>query len=486
MVARHPIGWLPPRVIARFSGLDLRPGQFGEDTPSLLVGNNLSVIPGGALKTRPAMRVFATVSAQSVGLYARGGVLRCIVPAGQSLQDTQPPGIQYDAIGGPIGSAPAAYPLSTIARLVFADTYGAIVTYGPNAYVVIKRVDGKVEHHWIKDPPISSATGAATKVILPFTPGEALTKLAEHMWATAPQAGTVPFSSVQFGPSDWQNLSDAGFLPVLNHISGNRFAVALNQYRGMLAVFFTDAVQLWSVATDPAGNILKQVLNGPGAILPGAVANVLGDVVYLSQGGFRSLNTATVTGEAHEDDIGTRIQALTDLIDPALNAVTIWSQSRQQFLCAIGTNLYALTNAPAEKMQEWSYWTLPTAIESMVELNGVLYARSGTTVYVFDDTQDADYNGVRIAWTMQTRPMSLRWPGRKKSLHYLTVRQTAPAAWCQVVDGSAFTPKYLPACSPKSLRIPISGEGVEISLQATGTGQWRLEGVSIEAQGQVQ
>lgn len=482
---RRQPGYLRPFIIARFRGLDTRPAQYGEDEPNLATCVNLSVVPGGALKTRPAMRLFATVSAQSIGLYARGGSLRCIVPAGQSLQDSQPPGIQYDAIGGSIGSPIASYPLSTLSRLVAADTYGAIVTYGPNAYVVVKRVDGLVEHHWIKDPPVTSATGAATRVILPFTPGEAITKLAQHMWATAPQFGTVPFSSVQNGPKDWTALSDAGFLPVLNHISGNRSPVALNQYRGMLAVFFTDAVQLWSVATDPTQNKLQQVLNGPGAILPGAVANMLGDVVYLSQGGFRSLHTATVTGEAHEDDIGTRIQSLTNLINPALNAVTIWSQSRQQFLCAIGTTVYVLTNAPAEKMQEWAVWTLPTTIEHLVELNGVLYARSGTSIYVFDDTNGTDYNGVAIAWSMSTVPLGLRWPGRRKTLHYLTVRQTAAAQWAQVVDGSAWAYKFLPAAQ-RSLRIAIGGEGTEIAFQAQGTGQWRLEGLAIEAQGQMQ
>lgn len=462
-------------TIDRFLGLDTRPGRYGEDYPALVTASNVALKSGGAISRRPALRTVASLSSESVGLYARGGRLRSVVPGGQSLQGTGPTEVTYD----PIGDG-TAYPLGVLSRLVDAESYGTHHVFGPHGYVAVKRTNGAIEHHWIKEPPVSAATAVSTKVDLPFIAGEALLKLAEKMWAPSPVDGTVPFSASSVGPSDWSLVGDAGALPAQSHVSGARDMVALTHYRGRLAVFFPDAVQLWNVDPDPELHALEQVLNGPGAILAGSVANVLGDVIYLSRGGFRTLSSATVTGEAAENDIGSKIRTLTDLIGTTTPAARVWSQTRSQFLCAIGTTVYVLTLIPGEKMAEWTTWTLPVAADYLVENEGALYLRGGNTLYRLDDTESQDTGGAAITGTIETRPLALGAPGKFKTVHYLVIRQTAAASWQLIVDGQAMTAKNVPACSPKALRIPFNGEGRQIAFRVTTTADWRLEGLSVE------
>ncbi len=479
-MARRPSPYLQPLQFNVFSGLDTRPGRFGEDNPSLVVGSNISLVPGGALTTRPALVKVCDLHAESLGLYARGGRLRAVVPGGRSIQDSHPSALTYDPIGNGV-----AYPLGKLQRLIGVDTFGTSGIYGPHAYVAVQRSDLlTVEHHWIKEPPATSVTPVNTQVVLPFQPGPALLKIEQKMCAPAPRDGTVAFSSTQFGPINWTNLGDAGFLPVADKLSGARDVLTLNTFRGRMAVFFRDAVQLWDMSVDPTKMRLAQTLNGPGALLAGAVANVSGDVYFLGPGGFRSLGTATVTQEADADDIGAPIQTLTKPIPDTAHAVALWSESRSQFLCAIGGRVFALTVAPLEKLKGWTTWDLPVAVDYLVELDRVLYARSGNILYRFDDTLDTDDGGARIAWNIRTRDLAFHVPTLTKTLQYLTIRQTAPAQWRQIVDGLPFPWKRVPACSPKPLQVGISGEGKQVALEASGTGRWRLEGLALEAEAQ--
>jgi hypothetical protein len=464
-------------ALDRFSGLDTRPGQYGEDNPSLVQAENLTLLPGGAIGRAPALQRIVALHAESVGLYARGGKLRAVVPSGHEIQDTQPWIVTYD----PIGKDGTAYPLGKLTRLAAADTYGASDLFGAYGYVVVERNDTLVpEHHWIKDPPTDTADGVTTQVVLGFKPGMSLAKLATKFFTPSPGEGTVHFSSTEFGPINWTALEDAGFLPVLQHVSGERSVLSVAQFRGRLAVFFRDAIQLWRVDADPGLHDLEQVMNGPGAIIAGAIANFLGDIIYLSRGGFRTLSTVAVTGEANEKDIGSFIKTLTQTLTGEETATAIWSQARSQFLCAIGTRMYAFTFIPGEDQQGWTTWEMPIAIDYMVELDGVIYVRTGNVLYKFVDDEEFDFNGDPVSSVFETRQLALGAPGKLKTLHYLNIRQTQPARWQMIVDGVALPSRMVPACSPKSIRMPIAGEGRQIAIRVTSDKNWRLEGLAID------
>lgn len=548
-------------TINRFKGLDTRLGMYGEDSFTLTIGENLSLLSAGTIRRRPSLDKITDLHSESVGLYARGGLLHSVVPGGRSYQDLHPPEVIYDPIGTATGetlagtysftlaggqsvftttitynaqyttalvhvfingvrlavseysvdnnagflrvtlvvgraaadifradaylpSTGVAYPNGVLDRLVAADTYGTDEIYGPNGYVCVSRNDGKPnEHHWLKRPPMLASIPVNTLILLGFVPGNSITKLETKFWVPAPNEGTIRFDST-LGPDNWDEPDDAGFIPVLTHLSGSRDVLTTNHYRSRLAVFFRDAVQLWQVNADPERILLEQVLNGPGAFLAGAVANVQGDVVYLSDGGFRTLSTATVTGEADAGDIGKEIKSLTDLIGTSTPAVTLWSEARSQFICCIGTTAYVLTWIAVERRVDWTTWTLPVAIEYLVELDRVLYARSGDVLYKFTDGGATDAGGVTITSTFQTNQLALGFPGKLKTLHYMVIRQTTAATWTIIVDGMPLRSRVVPACSPQSIRIPIAGEGRQIAFKVTATADWRLEGFSIDFEAQ--
>lgn len=467
---------MPELEINQILGIDTRPGHIGENIPALVVGENIDVVSGGAIKSRRAIRKVFALSAQSKGLYARGGVLHAVVPGGQSLQDTAPPNFLYDGIGN--GSA---YPLSVIDLVVSADTYDVDPIYGPNGFLAIQLTNGTIEYHWVKAPPASSATALSTQIAPGFTPGASLIKLKNKMVGIEPSQGNVPFSSSVNGPDDWTTAGDAGFLPVSSHVSGNRVTKGVSHHRSKLAVLFDDAIQLWDFDEDPNNHALAQVFNGPGAMLYGSVVNVLGDMIYLSRGGFRNLSTATVTGESNENEqLGTCIKTLTDLITDDERAVALWSQATSQYLCAIGTTVYALTYLVSENLMAWTTWELPVAVDYMVELDGVLYIRSDDDVYQFTDEFETDEGGVAITATVRTRNWSLGKGGRTNELMWLAYRQTGEASWKAIIDGVDMAARTYRSSPDTMRRVPIAGQGRQVAFEITATSAWRLDGFIVE------
>jgi len=547
---------MPRFDVDGFRGIDTRTGQYAESLPAFVSAVNLDVRSGGVVARRPAMRKLYDLHAESVGLYARGGYLRAVVPGGRGYQALAPSGIIYDGIGntgafvasitisnggssyetapevtiaggnpdepaeaeavvvggvvtainllsagagyrstptvvisggGGSGAAASAvltsagaYATGALSRLLSADTYGGSALFGAYAYVVVQLANGQVEHHWIKDPPADASTPIASRITLPFQPTGPALKLENKVWTF--DGFNVRFSSSEFGPDNWTETGDAGFLPVSNHIAGNRVLVGLSHHRGRMAVLFGDAIQLWNVDEDPNVHEIEAVLNGPGALLPGSCVNVMGDLVYLSRGGFRNLATVSLTGESNESEqLGTPIASLTRAITGATPATALWSQSRSQYLCAVGTTVYVLTFLPGERLIAWTTWELPVAVEHLVEQDGVLYARAGDTLYDFTDDLDADFDGNPVAWSLETRPWTLGGaPNRYKDLRWLVYRALGASTWTPIVDGTALNPRRLPSSPNAPRRVPLQGLARQVAFRITGTAAFRLDGLGVE------
>lgn len=550
--------------IDQFLGIDTRPGKLGSNVRAFLIATNVDLVAGGAILMRPAMRFVGTLHAQSVGLYARGGYLRCVVPGGRGYQVLAPSDIIYDPIGsgggayvtsitvtsggtgyiaiptvmlvgggphvvatatatiaagavtaitivvqgGGYTSAPAvvisggggtgatatasivltmgeqerlAYPDDVLEALPAADTYGASLATGPYGYVAIRRSDnGQVEFHWLKEPPPDADTPVATRVALPFQPTGSLVKLSNKVWTPDPANGSVRFSSSVNGPDDYTTVGDAGFLDTANHVSGNQAMVAVSHHRGRLAVLYRDAIQLWHVDEDPNLHAIEQVFNGPGVMLAGACCNVKGDLVYLSRGGWRNLAQVAVIGESDEEEgMGNAIRSLTDAIDGLTPAAVVWSQRRNQLLAAIGTTVYCWTFLPGEKIEGWTTWTVPTAIDYLVEKDGQLFARSGDDLYEFDEDLDTDYTGSQVVADLTSRAFLLN-KGRNAELMYLVIRQSGAATWTMIVDGVALPARLYPSCPDAPLRIALAGQCRQVQFRISASEAWRLEGLRIE------
>lgn len=284
--------------------------------------------------------------------------------------------------------------------------YGGDQEFGVYPYVVLYN-GSSYQHHWIR-PAITP-----TKINLPFNPGPAAVKIASKVFAPDKTGTAVRFSSTLNGPTDWTEESDAGFLPVSTHATGDRTVNGLGFYDNLLAVIFDDSVQLWSVSPDPALHALARIINGVGTPYSRTAANVRGDLMYLSRGGFASLYTATTTGEIQDRQVGAPIQPLTDALDvDKTTPIGLWWGAHAQYLCAIDSVIYGFTKFTGDidgKKGAWFKWTTPAAVNAMVELNGALYIRCGNDVYTMDN-----YGTEATTFDCQTQFLDGKKPGLLK------------------------------------------------------------------------
>jgi hypothetical protein len=384
------------------------------------------------------------------------------------------------------------FPLDTAIKVSAREQIGFSREIGGYPYIVIRRwVDANDhakgvahEHHWITHGFLNGSTPPATLVKLPFTPGPALTKLNGRLWATDDTGSEVRFCSVQFGPSDWTTPGDAGFLSVLDHALGDRSANGLGVYNSKLAVVFADAVQLWDTDEDPTKIAFSRAINGPGTDATDSMVNVLGDLIYFTRGGFRSLQTQTLTGQIDpRDDIGAAVDGLTTGLDP-LQARAVWSQRRGAYLCSFGEQWFVYRNSPFSKVTEWTTWEFPGQPASdLVTFGGDVYFRSANAVYkVLEDADDT------VEWEVQFQFAQGRERHARRQWQYLEVIQTGTSEVDFSTDPSDITKRF-PASPKKPLRIVGSTTGMNriyvgalcplLATRFKGRGPWQLDSFSL-------
>lgn len=379
---------VPPEGSA-FQGIDRRNIQVGSDPSTVYDAVDVDLTPGGSLRRRDGSQVVADLPPGTFGLYALGGSLRVAAPAGQGLASGAPPGIAFDVFGT---SASASTDPAEYARVSSVSNWGAVAGRGAQPYLSFLRADGEYEHHWINDTPARLDGAINTRVRLPFRPGPDVVKLQGKLLAVDRDTGIVRFCSTVQGPSAWDERdapADAGFISPLEHALSDPSPKGLTTYQGRLLVVYEQAMQVWEMDPDPANHVFVAAYNGPGTQLFGSLSSVVGDVFYFSEGGFRSMATQTVTGELRQGDVGAPIEDLTRAfhdVDPS-RVRSLWSQARSQYLCAFNSDtadestVFAFTRVADTRIQGWTRWELPYAVDYMAELDGALYVRSGDTVY---------------------------------------------------------------------------------------------------------
>lgn len=323
-----------------------------------------------------------------------------------------------------------------------------------------------------------------TLVATPFAPGRALILASEKIWANDIDTNDTWFSSTINGPTDWTNPGDAGFIPTSKHVSGNQIIQGFGIYNSQLTVFYNHALQVWHIAADPADHALTGNVGGAGTQEARSVANVMGDVFYFSEGGFRSVKATVVTGQLKEGDIGAPIQPLTKTFDPLTqNMLSVWSESRSQYISIVGTTAYVLTYSPTAQLAGWTTWTIPWEVSDIAEAAGELYfRRSGTgEVYIFDPdfTEEPDFE-----WT--ARPSYVD-AGNMNVKHWLSM-QLVQDGTCSIY---AYTNPRDPSADPEYLgKIQGIAEGIglfavnvvsnRLSLEFRGDSPWELDSFTVQ------
>jgi hypothetical protein len=468
-------------IVGPFNGIDLQRDAAMSDQASLRIASNVSLRVGGNLARRDALIKLCDVSTETVGLYASDNQLRTVCPGGQSLQDTRPSEIWYDVIGDG-----TAYPLGELSKFHAVEHVSAASGGRSYPYVVLEKTDGRIEHHWLNGDPATSAAAVDTKVPLPFDPGKSLVKSQNKLFCDDPSAGVLRFSASTTTPKDWTKARDAGFLAVRNQSAGSRDIVALSYFRSYVSVVFKDSIQLWQMSPDPAKFEFINAFNGPGTETPRLTTNVLGDMFYFNRGGFRSMARSSTNGDDLAEDIGAKIAALTSVQSTAITPVSVWSESRSQYLAAFGTSVYVMTYSPANKTVGWTTWTLPVQVDHWAELDGILYIRSGVGIYKFDPSVVNDTAG-SVNFEVVPAFQAYGYPGRKKRWDSLDVVQTGASKLNFLIDATEPTVTELSApinivgTTFQKGKIGINRTCDFLSLRFTGTAIWTLDSAILTA-----
>lgn len=462
-------------TLGPFTGLDVRRQAGAADPYSFRVANEIELSIDGSPTARASWREVVTLPDTSVtktiGLYTLGGLLRTVAwgSAVPPILSSEIP-IMLDKVSG-----------DSFTEMTVALPYGGDQALGVYPYVVLSK-SGAYEHHWIR-PNVPTS-----KITLPFNPGPAAIKMASKVFASDISGTDVRFSSTLNGPTDWTEESDAGFLPVSTHATGDRTVNGLGLYDNQLAVIFNDSVQLWGVSPDPALHALSQILNGVGTPYTRTAANVRGDLFYLARSGFENLRTVNFTGRIEPDaQLGSPIKPLTDAIDTSgTTPVSVWYGHRAQYLCAVGSTIYVYTLFSSEinkRKGGWTIWTAPAAVQNMVELDDSLYIRCGNKIYTLDENateattfdcqtqfQDGKKAGLLKLWQTVNSEQS----GSVQTRMYPLTR--VPTAY-------EVGPDLLPATDAiGDIPLMLNSEVLSLGMRGTvggGADRWRLDRLTL-------
>ena len=270
---------------------------------------------------------------------------------------------------GPVGTPAASYLVVSVTDPTHV-VINAAVTLPINTFIGI---------HFPSD----------THVNLPFVPGPAMLIAANRVWAGSISDNDVWYSTVK-DPTNYTDPADAGFLATATHIDGDQTISGLYIFKNDLCVFYAHNVQVWAVSgVDPQTFTMTDSVGGAGTSAPKSVANVMGDLVFFSLGGFRLLSAVITTGQAKDGDLGVNIQSLTSALPsttPPL--VSLWSPARTQYMCAAGKTVFVYTYSVVAQVNGWTTYQFPWEVEAMVEFEGVVYLRrrDQPEIYIFDAT----------------------------------------------------------------------------------------------------
>lgn len=206
----------------------------------------------------------------------------------------------------------------------------------------------------------------------------------------------LQFSSLE-NPLDWDGSlggTGFGFIDTSMYTAGSEDLTAVVEFRGQAAVFSQRTIQLWTVASDPASNVLGQRLRNTGTSCPRSLTQFGDfDMFYLDENGLRSLRASTglvgfstsastyAAGSRVDPLIVAKLRSLTEtqrasvigLIDPATG----------NFWLIMRDTIFVYASFPDEGASGWTVYKPGFNISDAVVFKRRVYVRSGNTIYVY-------------------------------------------------------------------------------------------------------
>lgn len=377
-------------------GIDLRKGRSVSDANRLRDCKNAFITTGLAAQKRPGVTKVATLEPDTKGLFAAFGKLHTFSNTAVAHANTlfQNHAVPYSENGGLL-----------VEDVPFADVFNGFI------YTAVQYANGAVQHHYLDGASPSHIADASC----PNT--RAVIKLTSKLFAVGAGIGdTVRFCATG-KPRDWSTANDAGFLPTGMNSRGDRSANALGVYQSKLVVLSRDGAQVWFVDPDPSAHRLEDIVENVGSSFPRSVANVAGDLYFLSDYGFRSITTLQYTNSLADVDIGSPVDPIVQPVSrqPGVVPRSFYYYGTGQYMTAIGNRLFVYSISRSAKIAAWSQYFLPFAVDAFAELGQVLYLRSGDDVYKIDQDASSD-DGIFYDVLVDMAYMDFKSPGVLKQI----------------------------------------------------------------------
>ena len=184
--------------------------------------------------------------------------------------------------------------------------------------------------------------------------------------STRSSASCLNFSAVN-DPMNWDTGTGHGYINLSLQDADSEVLTSLEVYYDKLAIFSTEAIQLWAVDPDPLQNAYVQLLRGTGTSAPRSTAQYgSGDVLYLDQSGVRSMKARDSSNSAGVSDIGSPIDSLIQSVRAGNGdtyfdkAIACWSRSSAGSGWSSPTISTCCPTSPARRSRPGRYTTCPS------------------------------------------------------------------------------------------------------------------------------
>lgn len=290
------------------------------------------------------------------------------------------------------------------------------------------------------------------------------------------EAGSILWFCEIDDPTAWDLIqtNGSGFINMSNQDAGSEVLSGLGIYQGRLAIFARRTTQIWSMDADPTKNAKTQTLTNIGTYAPNSIINY-GDVnlFYLSDIGIRSLIPRDASGNATISDVGTNIdnivQANIATLTPtvAANACAIMEPNDGRYWLCVGPENYVYSYFPLASILAWSTYLPGFTIESIVYCNGIIYCRSGDTIYAFGGRNGNIYDDCVV--TVEFPYLDGGKPGNVKTLRAIDME--CEGTWDVYVGSDPSRPdvkEFVATVTGEtysSLTIPVEQVGTHIGIK---------------------
>ena len=415
---------MPAITYADFSGgLDRRLPITVQEANRLWTLKNAYITSGKRIRKRPGLKLVSSALGGSVGLESLNGGVCVFALIGSSFAPPAGVGLLNLSTYSP-GEAPSTLVDVLSARMFQGFPYIVAVhnttiarPAPPPGFASIGGtvVADVVRHHYIDGTLPTRITDANCPH------GESAVVAAEHVFTTA---GEVVSYSAAGDARDWTTSSDAGFLPVALRHDQRANCTAVGNFRGELAVFFSEGAQLWNVEVDPSANEFLQLLSGVGTEAPLSLDAFYQDLAFLSPYGIRSIAVQQSVERIDESDVGVQIDSLVvpSIAEHAGGAKILgaWLQQLGQYWLMFDaggfTRAYAYSFSRSSKLACWSVYDFPVLLRGITTANGKVYVRTETSLYELDDAQHTD-DGTVIEVDVQMAYQDAKLPGVEKQFY---------------------------------------------------------------------